>query len=38
MATITIALDLQFELLRLGTSDRVRLNFEFNRNISVNMR
>ncbi len=38
MATITTDIDLLFELLRLGNSDRVSLNFEFNRNISVTMR
>lgn len=39
MATITTALDFLFNLASsLGTRDRARLNFEFNRNISVNMK
>ena len=39
MTTVTTALDLLFNLASsLGTRDRASLNFEFKRNISVNMK
>lgn len=39
MTTVTTALDLLYNLAGgLGTRDRAVLNFEFKRNISVNMK
>ena len=39
MATVSSDIDLLFtELPTLGTRDRAVLNYEFNRNISVNMK